>query len=511
MGIRVSSWELAREVSRQGELGVVSGTGMDTVFIRTLQLGDASGYLRRALATFPDQDMVARITDKYFVEGGKAVDKPFRSLPMWTVAPSQHLQEVTVLANYCEVWLAKHNDDGSPIEKGIVGINRLTKVQLPTLYSLYGAILADVDYVIMGAGIPLQIPAALDNLSEGKDALFPVDVESSEEKFVTKLSPVEFWSNAGKPDLVTMQLKRPAFIPIVSSVVLAQSMLKKTSGKGPTKGIDGFVVELPTAGGHNAPPRGFKYDPAAKSHALALNSNGEPIYGEKDEVALEKFKKAAKGLPFWLAGSFAHSEKVKEVVELGGAGVQVGTMFALAKESGLDPTIRDSVLKSLAEHDMDVFTDPAASPTGYPFKVLEIERTLSNPEVYQNRHRHCSLGYLRQAYIDKQTGKLGYKCPAEPLKDYVKKGGEADATLGRKCLCNALMANVGLPQTRTIKETDAHKNDLYTEEPLITIGDEVNECKRFLRQDDNGKWGYEAKDVVQYLKSDLKPPTKQTV
>ena len=384
-------------------------------------------------------------------------------------------------------------------------------MQLPTLYSLYGAILADVDYVIMGAGIPLQIPAALDNLSEGKDALFPVDVESSEEKFVTKLSPVEIWSNAGKPDLVTMQLKRPAFIPIVSSVVLAQSMLKKASGKGPTKGIDGFVVELPTAGGHNAPPRGFKYDPVAKSHALALNSNGEPIYGEKDEVDLEKFKKAAKGLPFWLAGSFAHSEKVKEVVELGGAGVQVGTMFALAKESGLDPTIRDSILKSIAERDMDVFTDPAASPTGYPFKVLEIERTLSNPEVYQNRHRQCSLGYLRQAYIDKQTGKLGYKCPAEPLKDYVKKGGEADATLGRKCLCNALMANVGLPQTRTIKETDAHKNDLYTEEPLITIGDEVNECKRFLRQDDNGKWGYEAKDVVQYLKSDLKPPTKQTV
>ena len=39
--------------------------------------------------------------------------------------------------------IAKHNDDGSPIEKGIVGINRLTKVQLPTLYSLYGAILAD--------------------------------------------------------------------------------------------------------------------------------------------------------------------------------------------------------------------------------------------------------------------------------------------------------------------------------------------------------------------------------
>jgi len=39
MGIRISSWQLAREVSRQGELGVVSGTGIDTVIIRELQTG----------------------------------------------------------------------------------------------------------------------------------------------------------------------------------------------------------------------------------------------------------------------------------------------------------------------------------------------------------------------------------------------------------------------------------------------------------------------------------------
>mmetsp|Transcript_15650 Transcript_15650/g.43155 ORF Transcript_15650/g.43155 Transcript_15650/m.43155 type:complete len:482 (+) Transcript_15650:578-2023(+) len=463
--------------------------------------------MRRALATFPDASMAQRALDKYFIVGGKAADKPFRSLPMWSINPSQHLMEIAVLANYCEVWLAKHNEDGSPIRTehgdGLVGVNRLTKVQLPTLYSLYGAMLAEVDYVIMGAGIPLQIPGALDAMAAGKDTTFPVDVEKSDARFETTFSPADFWKKAGKPDMAQKLLKRPAFIPIVSSVVLAQSLLKRATGQGPTKGIDGFVIELPTAGGHNAPPRGFRYDPAAKTHAMDLNEKGEPIYGPKDEVDLAKFKKVVKDLPFWLAGSFAHAEKVKEILELGGSGVQVGTMFALSKESGMSPKTREQILDAIAQGkvDMDVFTDPAASPTGYPFKVLDLPGTLSDATVYDKRPRQCSLGYLRQPYIDEATGKLGYKCAAEPVKDYVAKGGEVDGTVGRKCLCNALMANVDLGQTRIVKTDDG--NRMYTEDQLITIGDEVNECQRFLRQDGDGHWSFTAKDVVHYLKSQV--------
>lgn len=151
MGIRISKWSLAREVSTMGQLGVVSGTAMDTILVRELQDGDKDGSVRRALSSFPDQGMVRRVLDKYYNEGGRDAGEPYRSLPMWTVRPSQHLLEVCVLANYCEVWLAKHRDDGTPTD-GLVGINLLTKVQLPTVPSLYGAILAGVDYVIMGAG-----------------------------------------------------------------------------------------------------------------------------------------------------------------------------------------------------------------------------------------------------------------------------------------------------------------------------------------------------------------------
>ena len=46
MGAGVSGWELAREVSSLGQLGVVSGTALDTILVRRLGSGDA-GSLRR--------------------------------------------------------------------------------------------------------------------------------------------------------------------------------------------------------------------------------------------------------------------------------------------------------------------------------------------------------------------------------------------------------------------------------------------------------------------------------
>ena len=396
--------------------------------------GDPSGGIRRALAHFPDQDMVGRLMDKYYIEGGKDTDKSFKSLQMWSIKPNQHLLEATVVANFCEVWLAKHNDDNSPTG-GLVGINRLTKVQLPTMASLYGAMLADVDFVIMGAGIPLKVPGVLDNFAEGKPAKFPIDIAGMENDFYMEFSPEAFWTAAGKPELAKRQLKRPNFLPIVSSVVLAQSMLKRADGKGPTKGIQGFVVELPAAGGHNAPPRGFRYDPVAKSHAVDLNEKGEPVYGPKDDVDLEKFAKVVKDkVPFWMAGAYAHADKFRECIALGAQGVQCGTLFALAEESGMEDGMRQEILKTICEDgDMEVFTDPVASPTGYPFKVLEIPRTLSEEQEYKARPRLCSLGYLRSAYVD-ENGKVGYRCPAEPVEDWVKKGGEVEATVGRKCL-----------------------------------------------------------------------------
>jgi len=74
---------------------------------------------------------------------------------MWTAAPTRRGQELAVVAGFVEVFLAKEG------HRGLVGINFLEKIQLPTPATLYGALLAGVDYVLVGAGIPrTHLPAA---------------------------------------------------------------------------------------------------------------------------------------------------------------------------------------------------------------------------------------------------------------------------------------------------------------------------------------------------------------
>lgn len=508
MGIRISSWQLAREVARKGGLGVISGTAMDVVFVRTLQDGDPGGHFRRALATFPNQAMVQRALLKYYLPEGKSSHKPYRSLPMWSFQPPRQLEEAAILGNYCEVWLAKHDDDGTPIEgDGKVGINRLTKVAMPTIHSLYGAMLAGVDYVIMGAGIPTKIPGILDALAEGNDCSLSIEVagasDEDADKYAMKFSPKDFWAETDTPDVAQRPLPRPDFLPIVSSTTLAQSLIKRANGAGPTRGINGFVIELNTAGGHNAPPRGWKYEPYSE----------EPKYGEKDMVEVEKFAKVAKGLPYWFAGSYGRKEKLGEVLEGGGNGVQVGTLFALSDESGMDPHIKQQILSEIASGKaLKVYTDPAASPTGFPFKVLQIDvgNTLAVPEIYDARPRVCNLGYLRVPYLE-DNGKLSYKCPSEPVEDYVAKGGDFEATIGRKCLCNALCADAGFPQVRHVKDEETGEKKEYVEPGLVTVGDDVNLCASLLKQREDGTWGFSAADVVEYLLSDLEKTEEGSV
>jgi NAD(P)H-dependent flavin oxidoreductase YrpB (nitropropane dioxygenase family) len=133
-----------------------------------------------------------------------------------------------------------------------------------------------------------------------------------------------------------------------------------------------------------------------------------------------------------------------------------------------------------------VFTDPVASPTGFPFKIVELPGTLSDPAIYEARDRICDLGYLRSAF-SRDGGAVGWRCPAERVDDFVDKGGDPEALIGRKCLCNALMANIGLGQVRP---------DGRTELPVLTAGDDVADVARFARA---GSPSYTAADVISYL------------
>src|SRR5450759_2578952 len=132
----------------------------------------------------------------------------------------------------------------------------------------------------------------------------------------------------------------------------------------------------------------------------------------------------------------------------GAAGIQVGTAFAYCAESGLDGATKERVLRLAAAGSARIFTDPVASPTGFPFKVVQLEGTLSSEAEYLARTRICDLGYLREPYR-KADGSTGYRCASEPVAHYVAKGGGEGNAQDRKCLCNALMADIGLPQTRS--------------------------------------------------------------
>ncbi|MGW7380534.1 hypothetical protein [Streptomyces sp. NPDC054794] len=81
MGVGVSGWRLARAVARTGQLGVVSGTALDTLLIRVLQGGDPGGHLRLALAGFPVPELADSIRERYFVEGGIGVGERFAAPP----------------------------------------------------------------------------------------------------------------------------------------------------------------------------------------------------------------------------------------------------------------------------------------------------------------------------------------------------------------------------------------------------------------------------------------------
>ena len=144
------------------------------------------------------------------------------------------------------------------------------------------------------------------------------------------------------------------------------------------------------------------------------------------------------------------------------------------------------MLRAVRDGSIEVFTHPQASPTGFPFKVVRMAGTVSEPEICAQRRRVCDLGYLRRTYR-KPDGTLGYRCPGEPEALFVAKGGDIAETPGRKCVCNGLMSTIGLGQIQS---------GGYREPALLTAGDDVKGLSRFLSV---GRNTYSAADVIRYL------------
>jgi nitronate monooxygenase len=466
MGAGVSSWRLAQAVSRTGQLGLVSGTALDPILARRLQDGDPGGHMRRGLDAFPFPAMAERIWQKYYIAGGKAERTPYLAVPQMVKDNPREFDELCMVANFVEVHLARQGHSNP------VGINYLEKIQMAHLSCIYGAMLAGVEYVVMGAGIPLKIPGVLDSYVNHQPAEYAIHIHGSQEgdDVTMRFDPREYMECELGP------LTRPKFLPIVSSNTLATTMLKKANGR-----VDGLVIETRTAGGHNAPPRGKPL----------FSEIGEPVYGERDTIDIAKLREL--GVPFWLAGGYGSAEMLREALAQGAAGVQVGTAFEFANESGLRQSYKSALMAKAIAGEARVFTDPLASPTGFPFKVALLQGSYSDPEVAVERKRVCDLGFLREPYRTEEGG-IGYRCASEPVTLFVAKGGKLEDTVGRKCICNGLLANIGYQQVRNGKREEAG---------LITAGDDLVAIARFLQP---GRTDYSAADVISQLLSGCEQP-----
>ena len=496
MGVYVSNWRLAKNVARERPgttVGTVSGTGLDVVYVRLLQLGDPGGHVQRALAAFDQQfetTIGKKIYDRYFIAGGKSPTARFKNSPQHIVRPynggniippptedppsvpltlDPEIAELLIITGFAEVWLAKEGHQGK------VFINFLKKVELPLVYTMYGAMLAGVDGVIVGAGNPEGLPEVCSKLANHQPVqsdLLVLYRESGESFHV----PFDPWQVAdGK--LAQAPLKRPAFLAIVSleNLVLALSQSK-------TESPDGFIIEHHTAGGHNAAPQG----------PLKKDDMGQPIYTHQDEPDLEAIKET--GIPFWLAGGYSSRDGLTRALNAGAVGIQVGSNFALAEDSGMKPEYRTAILNKLKNgiDDDSLVQTTMFSPTGFPFKVVQLEDTLADPSVYEDRLRVCDIGLLQQRGLSKPaadgTRRIFQRCSAAPIEGFVSKRGLKFNAKDRRCLCNGLLSCVGLGQV-----IDNQDGKPVEEPAIVTLGNHLGGIRKLSR---NGQSRYWARDVI---------------
>lgn len=200
---------------------------------------------------------------------------------------------------------------------GLIGVNIM--VALSDYNELLETALdEDVDFLFLGAGLPLKFPESV---------------------------PPE-----------RLRSMRTKIVPIVSSGKAANLILRhwsKRFGHVP----DGFVVEGPKAGGH----LGFKPeqidDPRySLSHLLS----------EVLETVAPFAGKYLKSIPVIVAGGVYSGEDIYDFLKQGAHGVQLGTRFVATHECDADIRFKEAYIQSRKE-DLTIIQ----SPVGLPGRALK--------------------------------------------------------------------------------------------------------------------------------------------
>lgn len=504
MGVYVSNWRLAKAVAMEKPgitAGTVSGTALDVVYVRLLQLGDPGGHIRRAFNAFDAQfgvEIGSKTYANYYIADGKRPGTPYKFGPglimqsenndqssrnksedekQISVTLKEDLIELIILTAFAEIWLAKEGHNGN------IFINFLKKIELPIIYAMYGAMLAGVNGIVVGAGNPHGLPEICSKLSRHEEVTSDISILYREQgdSYVIRFDPKKILGG----QLIRKPMNRPAFLAIVSLESLVTALVNDTS-----ESPDGFIIEHHTAGGHNASPQG----------PLKKDDLGQPVYSELDEPDLVSIRQL--GVPFWLAGGYGSKTGLDKAIMAGANGIQTGSVFALSKDSGLTASNRSSIFNELQKGtpDSELILTSLYSPTGFPFKVFQLSGTLSDEKIYSARKRVCDLGFLRQRGLTKsdesEARQLFQRCPAGPIEDFINKRGLLLNANGKRCLCNGLLAGVGLGQVGI-------RDGVLTDEPaIITLGNDLQGIRRLSR---HGQVEYSASDCVEDILGETNP------
>lgn len=201
------------------------------------------------------------------------------------------------------------------LSQGIIGVNIM--VALTTFSQMVRtSVEHKVDVIFSGAGLPLDMPRHLLDLCEEK-----------KEEFKTRLVPIVS-SARGAAIIAKKWLSRFNYLP------------------------DAFVVEGPKAGGH----LGFKAEDL-ENPAMALENLVPQVVD-----AVKPFEdQMGRAVPIIAAGGVYTGADIKKFLDLGAAGVQMGTRFVATHECDADLRFKQSYINA-REEDVTIIKSPVGMP-----------------------------------------------------------------------------------------------------------------------------------------------------
>jgi nitronate monooxygenase len=231
----------------------------------------------------------------------------------------------TYEAAYEEVSLSKSSG-------GFAGINIMIALVRDYEDSVKGAVDAGADFIISGAGLPLNLPA----ITPPRDT---------------------------------------ALVPIVSSARALELICKKWERLHYRP--DAVVLEGPLAGGH----LGFKID------QIDLESNKlENLLPPVKDMAIKYGD-----IPVIVAGGIYTHADILRFLQMGANGVQMGTRFLATEESSASGAYKKAVVDA-CEEDIIVARKPA-SPCGLPFRIIK-QSPMYVSGLRRLRPPKCDKGYV---------------------------------------------------------------------------------------------------------------------